>query len=61
MMPTQKVANIASQLPAYYGKGTNKLDQVANVSMNTRFAIIFESMFIKKLLKFSNPQIPTLD
>ena len=54
MKQTQKVTNIASQLPTYCDKGTNNLGQVTNMSYNTRFALLFESMFLYELLKFSN-------
>ena len=56
MKQTQKVTNIASQLPTYCDKGTNKLGQVTNISKNTRFAFFFKSMFMEELLKFPNPQ-----
>ena len=54
---TQKVTNIAYQLPTYSDEGTNNLGQVTNISCNTRFASFFQPMFLYELLKFSNPQI----
>ena len=59
MNPTQKVTNIACQLPTYCDKGTNKMDQVTNKSKNTRFAYFFKYMFLEELLKFPNPQTRT--
>ena len=56
MKPTQKVINIASQLPTFCDKHTNNVDQVTNISCNTRFALFFKSIFLYELLKFSNPQ-----
>ena len=53
---TKKVTNIVSQLPTYYDKGTNKLNQVTNKFRNTRFVYFFKYMFLEELLKFSNPQ-----
>ena len=57
MKQTQKITKIASQLPTYCDKDTNKLGQVTNISSNARFTLFFKSMFLNKLLKFSNPQI----
>ena len=56
MNPTQKVTNISCQLPTYCDKGINKLGQVTNIFRNTRFIFFFKSMFLKDVLKFSNPQ-----
>ena len=57
MKSTKKVTNIANQLPTYSDKCTNNLDQVTNMSCNTRFALFFKLCFFYELLKFSNPQI----
>ena len=56
MKPTQKVTNIASQLPIYCDQGTNNLEQATNTSKNVRFVFFFKSIFLEELLKFSNPQ-----
>ena len=56
MKPTQKVTNIASQLPTYCDQGTNNLEHVTNTSRNARFAFFFKSIFFEELLKFPNPQ-----
>ena len=61
MKSTQKVTNIASQLPTYCDKGTTKLGKVTNLSRNTRFAFFFKFMFLKDLLKFSNLKKERLD
>ena len=57
MKATQKVTNIASQLPGSSEQGTNNLGQITNISKNTRFAFFFKCLFLEELLKFSNPQI----
>ena len=59
MKPTQKVTNIASQLPTYCNKKINKLVQVTNISKIIRFAFLLKSMIVEKLLKFSNLQTTT--
>ena len=56
MKQTQKVTNIASQLPTYCDQGTNNLEQVTNTSRNAIFAFFFKSMSLKELLKFSHRQ-----
>ena len=56
MKLTQKVTNIASQLPTYYDQCTNNLEQITNTSRNARFALFFKSMYLEELLKFSHPQ-----
>ena len=56
MKPTQKVINIASQLPTYYDQVTNNLKQVTNTSKNAKFGFSFKSMSLEELLKFSHPQ-----
>ena len=53
---TQKVTNIAYQLPTYSDEGSNNSGQVTNISYNTRFASFFQPMFLYELLKFSNSQ-----
>ena len=57
---TKKVTNIVSQLPTYYDKGTNKLNQVTNKFRNTRFVFFFKLMFLYELVKFSNLQTRAL-
>ena len=57
MKSTQKVTNTASQLPAYFDKGTNNLGKVTNASCNTRFTLNLKSMLLQELFKFLNPQI----
>ena len=54
MKPTQKVTNIASQLPIYCDKGTNNLAQDAIISCTTKFTFFFKHMFFEELLKFPN-------
>ena len=56
MKLTQKVTNIASQLPTYCDQGMNNLEQVTNTSRNTRFAFFFKYMSLEELLKFSHSQ-----
>ena len=51
MKPTQKVTNIASQLPTYCDKSTNNLEQVTNISRSTIFTFLFKSTFLEELLK----------
>ena len=54
MKLTQKVTNIASQLPTYCDQGMNNLEQVTNTSRNARFAFFFKSMSLEELLKLSH-------
>ena len=53
MKPTQKVTNTASQLPAYFDKGTNILGKVTNASFNTIYVIVG----INEILKPTNKSV----
>ena len=59
MKPIQEVTNIASQLPTYCEKSTNKLGEVTNISRNTGFTFFFNYIFFEELLAFPNPQTTT--